>query len=100
MRSTLPSSSPSRPLRASRCCAGSCWASQLAVPVLTWTALMSAQIVGGFLFLAASGAEVPVPVAVVVSVIGLLAAALVAVPAIGAQAPVVSAPGTKRVEVV
>jgi hypothetical protein len=73
---------------------------QLAVPVLTWTALMSAQIVGGFLFVAASGAEVPVPVAVVVSMIGLVAATLVGVPVIGAQAPVVSAPGTKRVEVV
>lgn len=45
-------------------------------------ALISAQIVGGFVFLAVAGAIVPVAVAAVIAVLGLIAAGLAAVPVI------------------
>ena len=49
-------------------------------PMLIWVALMGAGVVGGFLFSAAAGEEVPVVVAVVIGALSLISAALAAVP--------------------
>jgi hypothetical protein len=49
-------------------------------PMLIWVALMGAGVVGGFLFSAAAGEEIPVAVAVVISALSILSAALAAVP--------------------
>jgi hypothetical protein len=49
-------------------------------PMLIWVALMGAGVVGGFLFTAAAGEEVPVVVAVVISGLSVASAALAAVP--------------------
>ncbi|HET7027602.1 MAG TPA: hypothetical protein VFI28_07910, partial [Candidatus Limnocylindrales bacterium] len=48
----------------------------LAPPLLVFAALIGAESLGGFLFTAAAGEEVPVPVAVVLGVVALVAAAL------------------------
>lgn len=55
-------------------------AAAFAQPMLIWVALMGAGVVGGFLFSAAAGEEIPVPVAVVISALSLISAALAAVP--------------------
>lgn len=49
-------------------------------PMLIWVALMGAGVVGGFLFTAAAGEEVPVMVAAVISALSLVSAAFAAVP--------------------
>jgi hypothetical protein len=49
-------------------------------PMLIWVALMGAGVVGGFLFTAAAGEEVPVVVAAVIGALSLVSAALAAVP--------------------
>ena len=49
-------------------------------PMLIWVALMGAGVVGGFLFSAAAGEEVPVAVAVIIGALSLVSAALAAVP--------------------
>jgi len=48
--------------------------------MLIWVALMGAGVVGGFLFSAAAGEDVPVVVAVVITALSLASAALAAVP--------------------
>ena len=52
-------------------------------PMLVWVALMGAGVVGGFLFSAAAGEEVPVVVAVVIGALSLASAALASVPILG-----------------
>jgi hypothetical protein len=49
-------------------------------PMLIWVALMGAGVVGGFLFTAAAGEEVPVVVAAVIGALSLVSAAFAAVP--------------------
>jgi hypothetical protein len=49
-------------------------------PMLIWVALMGAGVVGGFLFSAAAGEEVPVVVALVIGALSLASAALAFVP--------------------
>lgn len=49
-------------------------------PMLVWVALMGAGVVGGFLFSAVAGEEVPVVVPVVIGALSLASAALAAVP--------------------
>jgi hypothetical protein len=49
-------------------------------PMLIWVALMGAGVVGGFLFSAAAGEEIPVVVAVVISALSIVSAALAAAP--------------------
>ena len=49
-------------------------------PMLIWVALMGAGVVGGFLFSAAAGEEVPAVVPVVISALSLASGALAAVP--------------------
>jgi hypothetical protein len=50
--------------------------SAFAVPMLVWVVLTSAGIVGGFFFEARAGEQVPVPVAGVVGLLGVIAIAL------------------------
>jgi hypothetical protein len=52
-------------------------------PMLVWVALMGAGVVGGFVFSAAAGEEVPVVVAVVIGALSLASAALAFVPILG-----------------
>jgi hypothetical protein len=52
----------------------------LVQPMLIWVALMGAGVVGGFQFSAAAGEEIPVVVAVVITSLSLVSAALAAVP--------------------
>jgi hypothetical protein len=49
-------------------------------PMLIWVALMGAGVVGGFLFSAAAGEEIPVVVAVVIGALSVASAALAAAP--------------------
>jgi len=49
-------------------------------PMLIWVALMGAGVVGGFLFSAAAGKEIPVVVALVITVLSIVSAALAAIP--------------------
>jgi hypothetical protein len=49
-------------------------------PMLIWVFLTSAGIVGGFLFAALAGEEVPIAVSIVVGGVGVLAAVLAAMP--------------------
>jgi hypothetical protein len=49
-------------------------------PMLVWVALMGAGVVGGFLFSAAAGEDVPVVVALVIGGLSVASAALAAVP--------------------
>lgn len=49
-------------------------------PMLIWVALMGAGVVGGFLFSAAAGEEIPVAVALVISALSIASATLAAVP--------------------
>jgi hypothetical protein len=49
-------------------------------PMLIWVALMGAGVLGGFVFSAAAGEEIPVVVAGVIAGLSLVAAALAAVP--------------------
>jgi hypothetical protein len=49
-------------------------------PMLIWVALMGAGVVGGFLFTAAAGEEIPVVVAAVISGLSVVSALLAAVP--------------------
>jgi hypothetical protein len=51
-----------------------------AQPMLVWVALMGAGVVGGFLFSAAAGDEIPINVAVVIRELAIISAALAAVP--------------------
>lgn len=51
-----------------------------ALPMLIWALLTSAGIVGGFLFAAMAGDEVPIAVSIVVGGVGVLAAVLAAMP--------------------
>jgi hypothetical protein len=51
-------------------------------PMLIWVALMGAGVVGGFLFSAAAGEEIPVVVALVITVLSIVSAALAAIPVI------------------
>jgi hypothetical protein len=51
-----------------------------AQPMLVWVALMGAGVLGGFVFSAAAGEEIPVVVASVIAGLSLVAAALAAVP--------------------
>ena len=53
-------------------------------PMLIWVALMGAGVVGGFLFSAIAGEDVPVIVAAVISALSLASAGLAAVPILGA----------------
>jgi hypothetical protein len=55
-------------------------AGAFAQPMLLWVTLMGAGVVGGFLFSAAAGEEVPIVVALVISALSIVAAALAAVP--------------------
>jgi hypothetical protein len=55
-------------------------AAAYAQPMLIWVALMGAGVVGGFLFSAAAGEEIPVAVAVVISALSIVSAALAAAP--------------------
>jgi hypothetical protein len=55
-------------------------AGALGQPMLLWVTLMGAGVVGGFLFSAAAGEEIPVVVAVVISALSIVSAALAAVP--------------------
>ena len=55
-------------------------AAAYAQPMLIWVALMGAGVVGGFLFTAAAGEEVPVVVATVIGALSLVSAAFAAVP--------------------
>jgi hypothetical protein len=55
-------------------------AAAYAQPMLIWVALMGAGVVGGFLFTAAAGEEIPVAVALVISALSLVSAALAAGP--------------------
>jgi len=58
-----------------------------ALPMLIWVPLMSAGILGGFVFMAAAGEEVPIVVAVVVGGLGIVTAIVAAVPLVlGADA--------------
>jgi hypothetical protein len=50
--------------------------------MLVWVALMGAGVVGGFLFSAAAGEEVPVVVAVVISALSMVSAVLAAIPVV------------------
>jgi hypothetical protein len=63
-------------------------------PMLIWVALMGAGVVGGFLFSAAAGEEVPVAVAVVIGALSLVSAAMAAVPIVrhASGPPTVRAP--------
>ena len=49
-------------------------------PMLIWVALMGTGVVGGFLFSLAAGEEIPIVVAVVISALSAVSAALAAVP--------------------
>jgi hypothetical protein len=49
-------------------------------PMLIWVALMGAGVVGGFLFSAAAGEEIPIVVAVVISALSIVSGALAAAP--------------------
>jgi len=51
-----------------------------ALPMLMWVPLMGAGVLGGFVFIAAAGDEVPLAVAVVIAALGLVAAVLAAMP--------------------
>jgi hypothetical protein len=51
-------------------------------PMLIWVALMGAGVVGGFLFSAAAGEESPVVVALVITALSIVSAALAAIPVI------------------
>src|SRR3954454_12006318 len=55
-------------------------AGALALAMLIWVPLMSAGILGGFVFAAAAGDEVPLAVAIVVGAVGLVSAILAVVP--------------------
>jgi hypothetical protein len=55
-------------------------AAAYAVPMLIWVLLTSAGVVGGFLFIALAGDEVPIAVALVIGAVGVAAAVLAAVP--------------------
>ena len=55
-------------------------AAAYAQPMLIWVALMGAGVVGGFLFSAAAGEEVPAVVALVIGALSVVSAALAAVP--------------------
>ena len=55
------------------------WPRAYGQPMLIWVALMGAGVVGGFLFSAAAGEEVPVAVALVIGALSLASAALAAV---------------------
>jgi hypothetical protein len=55
-------------------------AGAFAQPMLVWVALMGAGVVGGFLFSAAAGEENPIVVAVVISALSIVSAALAAAP--------------------
>ena len=55
-------------------------AGALGQPMLLWVTLMGAGVVGGFLFSAAAGEEIPVVVAVVITALSIVSAALAAVP--------------------
>jgi hypothetical protein len=55
-------------------------AGALALAMLIWVPLMSAGILGGFVFAAAAGDEVPLAVAIVVGAVGLLSGTLAVVP--------------------
>jgi hypothetical protein len=60
-------------------------AGAFAQPMLIWVALMGAGVVGGFLFSAAAGEEIPIVVAVVISALSMVSAALAAVPLVRHQ---------------
>lgn len=73
-------------------------AAAFAQPMLIWVALMGAGVVGGFLFSAAAGEEVPIPVAVVIGALSLASAALAAFPISRQARPLtVSAPRSAHV---
>lgn len=55
-------------------------AAAYALPMLIWVFLTSAGIVGGFLFAALAGDEVPIAVALIVGGVGVLAAVLATLP--------------------
>ena len=67
-------------------------------PMLIWVALMGAGVVGGFLFSAAAGEEIPVAVALVISALSIASATLAAVPLVRTHVPSTrgqgAAPGT------
>jgi hypothetical protein len=55
-------------------------AGALAQPMLVWVTLMGAGVVGGFVFSALAGEEVPIAVALVISALSIVSAALAGVP--------------------
>ena len=57
-------------------------AGALGQPMLIWVALMGAGVIGGFLFSAAAGEEIPVVVALVITVLSIVSAALATIPLI------------------
>jgi hypothetical protein len=59
-------------------------AANFAVPMLLWIFLTSAGVVGGFLFAARAGEQVPVAVALLISTIGIVAIVLAGIASVGA----------------
>jgi len=55
-------------------------ASVFAMPMLIWVPLMSAGVLGGFVFIAAAGDEIPVVVVAIVGGLGLVSAILATAP--------------------
>jgi hypothetical protein len=70
-------------------------AGALAFPMLIWVALMGAGVVGGFLLMAAAGDQIPVPVAVMITVLSLVSSSLAAVAIARRRMPSVSRAGAR-----
>jgi hypothetical protein len=60
-------------------------AANFAVPMLLWVFLTSAGVVGGFLFAARAGEQVPVAIAVLIATLGIVALVLTGVASVGAN---------------
>jgi hypothetical protein len=60
-------------------------AANFAVPMLLWVFLTSAGVAGGFLFAARAGEQVPVPIAVLIATLGIVAIVLAGVASLGAN---------------
>ena len=63
--------------------------------MLIWVALMGAGVVGGFLLMAAAGDQIPVPVAVMITVLSLVSSSLAAVAIARRRMPSVSRAGAR-----
>jgi hypothetical protein len=60
-------------------------AANFAVPMLLWLCLTSAGVVGGFVLAARAGEQVPVPIAVLIATVGIVAMVLAVVASLGAD---------------